>query len=155
MADPRPHEPSIRVTALREGTVIDHLVAGTALKVLFVLGIEFEGAVTIGLNLDSVKMGRKDMIKIDHREVSQQEVAKIALISPRARFSIIRNFQVVKKFTPELPKLIENLIVCPNPSCISNEERVKTKFWVERTDPVKVRCNYCERTLSEEEIKLL
>jgi len=148
-------EPIIRVTALREGTVIDHLVAGTALKVLFILGIEFEGAVTIGLNLDSSKMGQKDIIKIERREVSQQEVAKIALVSPRATFSIIRDFQVVKKFTPELPKLIENLIVCPNPSCISSEERVKTKFAVERSDPIKVRCHYCERTQDKEEIKLL
>lgn len=155
MSDQHTQEPSIRVTALREGTVIDHLVGGTALKVLFVLGIEFEGAVTIGLNLDSAKMGRKDIIKIERREVSQREVAKIALISPRASFSIIRDFQVVKKFTPELPKMIEMLIVCPNPSCISNEERVNTKFEVERTDPVKVRCHYCERTLTEEEIKLL
>jgi aspartate carbamoyltransferase regulatory subunit len=155
VAEQRAQTPSIRVTALREGTVIDHLVAGTALKVLFVLGIDFEGAVTIGLNLDSSKMGRKDMIKIDRREVNPLEVNKIALISPRASFSIIRNFQVVNKFTPELPKLIEHLIVCPNPSCISNEERVRTKFAVERADPVKVRCYYCERTLSEDEIKLL
>ena len=54
----------MKVTALKEGTVIDHLAVGTALKVLDILGISFEGSVTIGLNLDSKKMGQKDIIKI-------------------------------------------------------------------------------------------
>ena len=96
-------EPLIRVSALSEGTVIDHLVAGTALKVLDILGIEFEGAVTIGMNLESRKMGQKDIIKIEHREVSPNEVAKIAVVSPRASFSIIRDFKVVEKFSPTPP----------------------------------------------------
>src|SRR5262249_29657911 len=98
-----PAEALIKVSALREGTVIDQLVAGTALKVLSVLGMTFEGAVTIGLNLDSRKAGRKDIIKIERRELTPAEVARIALISPRATFSIIRDFKVVRKFTPELP----------------------------------------------------
>lgn len=148
-------EPTIKVAALREGTVIDHLPAGTALKVLSVLGIKFEGAVTIGLNLDSAKLGRKDIIKIERREVTPQEVAKIALISPRSTFSIIRDFQVARKFTPTLPESIENLIRCPNPSCISNSTWALTKFSVLRTDPLRVRCYYCERSLKKEEIELL
>jgi aspartate carbamoyltransferase regulatory subunit len=97
-------EPTIKVAALREGTVIDHLPAGTALKVLSVLGIKFEGAVTIGLNLDSAKLGRKDIIKIERREVTPQEVAKIALISPRSSFSIIRDFQVARSSRPRCPR---------------------------------------------------
>ncbi len=145
----------IKVSALREGTVIDHLVAGTALKVLHILGIAFEGAVMIGLNLDSSKVGRKDIIKIERREVTPHEVAKIALVSPRATFSIIRDFQVVEKFTPSLPRLIEHMIRCPNPSCISRQDRVKTKFVVIRSDPLRVRCYYCERSLRKEEIELL
>ena len=73
---------------------------------LDILGISFEGAVTIGLKLESPKMGQKDIIKIERREVTPEEVAKIALLSPRASFSIIRDFQVVEKFTPELPEII-------------------------------------------------
>lgn len=147
--------PSIKVTALREGTVIDHLVSGTALKVIEVLGIDFEGAVTIGLNLESNKMGRKDIIKIERREVTPEEVARIALISPRASFSIIRDFEVVEKFQPTPPEIIENMIRCPNPSCISNEPRVATKFRIVRVDPLYLRCHYCERALRKEEITLL
>ena len=150
-----PAEALIKVSALREGTVIDHLVSGTALKVFSVLGMTFDGAVTIGLNLDSRKAGRKDIIKIERRELTPAEVARIALISPRATFSIIRDFQVVDKFTPTLPEQIENMIRCPNPSCISTAPWMSTKFTVVRADPVKVRCHYCERSLKKEEIELL
>lgn len=155
MSDEHATEPLIKVSALPEGTVIDHLVAGSALKVLDILGIEFEGAVTIGMNLDSKKMGRKDIIKIERREITPTEVAKIALVSPRASFSIIRDFQVVEKFTPTPPKVIEDLIACRNPSCISREDRVLTKFVVVRMDPLQVRCHYCERAQRKEEIELL
>ncbi len=154
-AVPQSGDKQIKVTALREGTVIDHLVAGTALKVLTVLGIKFEGAVTIGLNLDSRKAGRKDIIKIEKREVTPEEVSRIALISPRASFSIIRDYQVVDKFTPTLPEQIENMIRCPNPSCVSTAPWMSTKFTVLRTDPIRVRCHYCERSLRKEEIELL
>ena len=158
VGDRRPEgaaETFVKVSALREGTVIDHLVSGTALKVLSVLGMRFEGAVTIGLNLDSRKAGRKDIIKIERRELTPAEVARIALISPRATFSIIRDFKVVRKFTPELPTVVEGLVRCPNPSCISNANWVVTKFLVVRPDPLRVRCHYCERSLKKEEIELL
>jgi aspartate carbamoyltransferase regulatory subunit len=154
-ADAPAADPQIKVSALREGTVIDHLVAGSALKVLTVLGIKFEGAVTIGLNLDSRKAGRKDIIKIEKREVTPEEVSRIALISPRASFSIIRDYKVVDKFTPTLPEQIDNMIRCPNPSCISTAPWMSTRFTVLRTEPIRVRCHYCERSLRKEEIELL
>ena len=158
VGDRRPEgaaETFVKVSALREGTVIDHLVAGTALKVISVLGMRFEGAVMVGLNLDSRKAGRKDIIKIERRELTPAEVARIALISPRATFSIIRDFKVVRKFTPELPAVVEGLVRCPNPSCISNSNWVTSKFLVVRPDPLRVRCHYCERSLKKEEIELL
>jgi len=76
-------------------------------------------------------------------------------IAERATFSIIRDFKVVRKFTPELPGVVENLIRCPNPSCISNASWVATKFSVVRADPLRVRCHYCERSLRKDEIELL
>jgi len=156
MAHDQPtHQLGYKVSALREGTVIDHLVAGTALKVIDILGIDFEGSVTVGLNYESDKVGNKDIIKIERREVTQDEVARIALVSPRATFSIIRDFQVVDKFKPVLPETIENLIRCPNPSCVTSDDRVATSFIVLRSDPLRVRCHYCERAMKKEEIELL
>ncbi|HTE05364.1 MAG TPA: aspartate carbamoyltransferase regulatory subunit, partial [Planctomycetota bacterium] len=61
----------------------------------------------------------------------------------------------VDKFTPTLPEQIENMIRCPNPSCISTAPWMSTKFTVLRTDPIRVRCHYCERSLKKEEIELL
>jgi len=148
-------QPQIKVSALREGTVIDHLAAGTALKVLDVLGIESDGAVMIGMFLESAKAGSKDIIKIENREVTPHEVSKIALISPRATFSIIRDFQVHDKFKPTLPEFVEDLIRCSNPSCISSQTEIATKFVVMRSDPLRVRCHYCERAFKKEEIELL
>ena len=95
----------IRVSALKEGTVIDHLNVGTALRVLKVIGIPEDKTVAIGLNLESRQLGHKDLIKIERRELSQQEVDKIALLSPNATISIIRNFEVYEKIVPEIPNL--------------------------------------------------
>jgi aspartate carbamoyltransferase regulatory subunit len=147
---------SIKVSALKQGTVIDHLKKGTALRVIQVLGLEVEGTVTIGLNLESGKLGGKDLIKIENKELTKEEANKIALLSPDATFSIIRNFQVVDKKFPELPDSIEGIVKCTNPSCVTNHYKdVEAKYSVIRKKPVKLRCFYCERCFTEEEFNFL
>lgn len=148
-------ERAIKVSALAQGTVIDHLRHGTGLRVLKVLGLITEGAVAIGLNLDSKKLGRKDLIKIENRELTQEEVNKIALISPEATLSIIRQFNVVEKFQPQMTDDMEDVVRCRNPSCISNQERIKTRFVVVQRRPLRLRCHYCERAINGDEIDLL
>jgi len=149
----------IKVSALVRGTVIDHLRAGTGLRVLKVLGLSgnrpWEAAVAIGLNLDSGKLERKDLIKIENRELTRDEVNKIALISPEATLSIIRDYQVVQKFQPELTDLLEDVVRCLNPSCISNQDPVLSRFHVVDNDPLRVRCHFCERAIPGTEIDLL
>lgn len=150
-------EKTIKVSALTDGTVIDHLAGGTGLRVLRVLGLDKEtvGAVAIGLALDSRKLGKKDLIKIEKREITQEEVNKIALISPEATLSIIRETHVVRKFRPEIPDLLESVVRCLNPSCVSNHERIKSRFRVLRRDPLRLRCEYCERAIAGEDVELL
>ncbi|MFH0946340.1 MAG: aspartate carbamoyltransferase regulatory subunit, partial [Planctomycetota bacterium] len=133
----------------------DHLRIGSGLKVLKVLGLLTEGTVEIGLNLDSKKLGRKDLIKIENRELTQTEVNKIAILSPEATLSIIREFKIVSKFRPELKEEMEGVVHCQNPSCISNNEQIKTRFLVLETEPVRLRCYYCERDCKRSEIELL
>jgi len=147
-----PEKKQIKVTALREGTVIDHLARGTALKAIHALGMEMTNTLLIGLDLESKKLGRKDLIKIENKELSQEEANKIALISPGATFSIIRDFKVVDKVSPELPDRVEGLIRCSNPSCVTNQYDLRTVFLVQKRDPVKVGCYFCERTFTKEEI---
>lgn len=143
---------SIKVTALREGTVIDHLAQGTALKVIQALEVEDDRTLLIGLNLESKKFGFKDLIKIEKKELSQEDINKIALLSPGATFSIIRDFKVLEKVFPELPEQVENLVKCTNPSCVTNTYETPSIFMVLSRDPVRVRCYYCERTFKKEEV---
>lgn len=142
----------IKVTALKEGTVIDHLASGTALKVIQALNIEKDKTLLIGLNLESKKLGSKDLIKIEKRELSQEEVNKIAILSPGATFSIIRNYEVADKVFPELPELVEGIVECTNPSCVTNKYDIPSVFKVVNRDPVKLGCKYCESSFKREEI---
>jgi aspartate carbamoyltransferase regulatory subunit len=145
----------IKVERIREGTVIDHISSGQALNVLRILGITKDyptTAVTAAMNVLSSKVGRKDIVKIEGRELKSNEVGKISLISPNATINIIRNMKVFKKKNVTLPKEIEDVVTCANPNCITNSEHVATRFKVERKEPIKLRCFYCERVMEHMDI---
>ncbi len=144
----------MKVDSIKDGTVIDHIASGHALQVVEVLNIHGSQLVMIGLNLSSAKYGRKDIVKIENKELSETELNTIALISPAATYSIINNFEVVRKSTVTMPQHIDGLIVCPNPQCVTTVERVPTHFAVETDDPVTVRCGYCEKSYAVGEVKI-
>lgn len=139
-----------KVFAIKNGTVIDHIPAGKGLLLIKTLKLPREKKiVTIGLNLKSKKLGLKDLVKIEDRELTQEEVNQVALFAPAATINIIRNFEVAKKMKVRIPAIIVNLLKCPNPKCITENEQVITKFY-----PLAQGfcCHYCERIFSEEEI---
>ena len=138
---------SYAVPKLDSGTVIDHLRARTALRALQVLDLPEDTRVTVGINLESERLGRKDIIKIGGYELSGDEAAKLALISPDATLSIIRNYSVHGKHDLVPPLRFSGLVTCPNPACITKVEPVKGSFLVLSNDPVVVRCEYCERSI--------
>jgi aspartate carbamoyltransferase regulatory subunit len=145
----------MKIQALKSGTAIDHLPSGTALEVLKVLGIDdTAGTIAIGMNLESRKMGGKDIIKIENKELTQQELNKIALVAPQASISIIKDYEVAKKLQVNLPKIITGIVKCFNPNCITNQDKVTTKFHVINEKPIKIRCHYCERYMKRKDIKL-
>ena len=148
-------EPSYRVAKLRAGTVVDHLRAGTALRCLGVLGIPREGVVTVGLNLPSRKLGQKDILKIENRVLNASELARIALLNPRATVTVIEDFGVVRKLPLELPTAVDGVVRCPNPSCVTNHDPVTPRVRVDSTDPVRLRCHYCERRINYDEVEFL
>lgn len=152
MSSDRPQQ---QVAALRHGTVVDHLNAGTAQKALEILGIPEDGAALLGINLESRKMGRKDILKLENVEVSEADVAKLALFGPQATVCWIRDFRVVRKVEVTLPDVIVGILRCPNPNCVTNHERsAESRFGVERRKPLMVRCRYCERPIPESEFVL-
>ncbi|HJK62261.1 MAG TPA: aspartate carbamoyltransferase regulatory subunit [Methanocorpusculum sp.] len=140
----------IVISPIKNGTVIDHITPGEGLTVIRILGIQDGTNVTftVATNVTSSRGGRKDMVKIENRELVKSEVDKIALIAPDAKISIIRDFKVVAKKPVEVPSDIVGVIKCPNPNCISNtREPAQSKFFVR---PRGVRCQYCDTFISRE-----
>jgi aspartate carbamoyltransferase regulatory subunit len=145
----------VKVKRIKDGTVIDHIAGGQALNVLQIIGVRKEhpkAVLTVAMNVPSKKVGVKDIVKVEGRELKADEVDKISLISPESTINIIRDYEVREKKKVSLPKTLEGVLVCDNPNCITNFEKTKTIFAVEEKGPIKIRCSYCERTMSEKEI---
>ncbi len=139
---------SLKVEPIENGTVIDHIKKGKALTVYGALNIPNDKTITIAINVSSNKNNKKDILKIEGIELSKYEVNIISVISPNATINIIKNKKVIKKFKTEIPKEIEGILKCTNPNCITNIENIKGKFKVINKEPLKIRCNYCERFLN-------
>jgi aspartate carbamoyltransferase regulatory subunit len=146
-------EKELKVVPIKNGTVIDHITAGQALNVLKILEINARtgAVVSVVMNVRSKKMGRKDIVKVEDRELKPEEVDKIALIAPNATINIIRDSEVIEKHKVYLPESIEGIIRCANPNCISNVERepVISKFITVSENPPLFRCFYCERMIED------
>ena len=148
-------ETTLRVSKIKDGTVIDHITAGHALDVLKILRItdQVNGIVTVGMNVPSKTLGLKDMVKIEGRELKSEEVDKIALLAPHASINIIRNYKVVDKQLVRLPNVIREAVKCANPACISNsKEPVKSTFYVDNKEPLRLRCHYCGYIMEKQDI---
>ena len=145
---------TIKVSAIKNGTVIDHIAAGKVLKVIDILNLTGNNSVMIGMNLASNKIGKKDILKIENRELSKKEVNSIALIAPSATLIIINNFEVINKSSLGMPDYIEEHIICPNPKCITNSEEIPSKFYINNTKPAVARCLYCEKKYLVEDLKI-
>ncbi len=140
----------IKVTPIKNGTVIDHLPAGTALRVLSFLKLK-NNPITIAMNVGSKKQGKKDIIFIEDKFLGDKEFAKIALIGKGATMNIIKNHEVKSKGIIEIQDYAEAIIKCINPNCITNAEKMKTKFII-KDRPLKATCYYCQKTMDEREI---
>ena len=140
------------VTPIKNGTVIDHIPAGMALKVLRILGIgDHESTtVTVAMHVPSRVMGWKDIVKVEDRELGTREIDKVALIAPTATVNVIRNYNVAEKHRVALPDRAVGILKCGNPNCISNtKEPVESEFLVRSKNPLRVFCKFCDRELED------
>ena len=139
----------LKVQFIKNGTVIDHITSGMALKVLKILLVDEKigSTVSILMHVRSKTVDWKDVVKIEDRELDTAEVNRIALIAPNATINIIRDFNVIEKYRVTLPELVREIVRCTNPNCVSNikEEPVESEFVVESQRPLKLKCKYCER----------
>jgi len=143
----------LKITPIKNGTVIDHIGNGLSLEVLKIIGVnelDKDSTVSVALHVRSQKLGWKDIVKVENMELSPRKVNAIALIAPTATISIIRDFRVREKRPVDLPDRIVGVIRCPNSNCITNRhEPVESEFEVARRRPVVLRCIYCERSVDE------
>ncbi len=135
------------VSALENGTVLDHIPAENVYKALDILNLRgIKNQITIGVNLNSKLYGKKGIIKIADMFFEDDKLNKLALIAPNATVNVIRNFEVVEKRKIEMPKEIIGIAKCMNPKCITNHQDVKTRFKTrERNGEIQLICQYCEK----------
>ena len=141
----------LKVSAIRNGTVIDHIPANNLFKVINILGLDhIDNQITFGTNLESKRLGTKAIVKISDKFFVDEEINRIALAAPEAKLNIIKDYKVVEKKIVEVPDSIEGIIKCFNPKCITNNEEVKQKFTVIAKKEVSLKCRYCEKITDQE-----
>ena len=148
-------EIDLRVSKIKDGTVIDHIRGGYALDVIKILGItgKEKRVMTIAINVPSKRFTVKDIVKIEGRALNKQEVNRIALVAPHASINIVRDYKVIEKLEVKLPRTIEGIIKCINPCCISNsDEPIVAKFYVKNEEPLLLKCHYCGFTLEQPDV---
>ncbi|MBO7608178.1 MAG: aspartate carbamoyltransferase regulatory subunit [Paludibacteraceae bacterium] len=146
----------LKVAALKNGTVIDHIPSEKLFKVISILGLEhLPNQVTFGYNLESKRLGKKAIIKVADKYFTQAEVNKIAITAPSAKINIIKDYEVSKKMELQLPDEIIGTAKCRNPKCITNNEPMLSKFRTIDKSKALLKCFYCERIAQAEELEIL
>jgi len=146
----------LKVSALKNGTVIDHIPPQNLFKVISILGLDKirEDMITFGMNLDSKIMGSKAIIKISNKYFEDDDINRIALIAPNAKLNIIKDYKVVEKKEVHVPDEVIGIVKCFNPKCITNHENISTSFKVINKDPLELKCKYCEKITNKDQIFL-
>jgi len=148
----------LKVSAIRSGTVIDHIPANTVFQVFKILGLQYSSnQVYFGTNLDSHKFGKKGIIKISDKCFEEEEISKIAIVAPSATIIEIEDYVVTKKEKVHLPEHITKIVKCFNPKCVTNHQKVPTAFDIieDHKGKMKLLCKYCEKTMGQENIEFL
>ena len=135
------------VSALENGTVLDHIPAENVYKALSILNLKgIENQITIGINLASKAHGKKGIIKIENRFFEDDELGKLALIAPMATVNVIRDFKVVEKKKLVMPAEIIGIAKCKNPKCVTNHQPIKTRFTtIAKGEEISLLCHFCEK----------
>lgn len=146
----------LQVAALENGTVIDHIPSDKLFTVVSLLKLEQMGNnITIGFNLNSHKLGKKGIIKIADKFFTDEELNRISVVAPNVRLNIIKDYKVVEKREVEMPDDLIGIVKCANPKCITNNEPMNTNFHVIDKNDCIIKCHYCEKEQSRNDITIL
>ena len=147
----------LKVSAIENGTVLDHIPANQLFKVINILNLtNCSNPVTFGTNLESKLLGKKAIIKIADRYFADDEINKITLVAPQAKINVIKDFEVVVKRVLTVPAEITGIAKCGNPKCITNHQPVQTRFaTVTEDNRLKLHCHFCEKMTDAENVVIL
>lgn len=139
----------MEVTSIQNGIIIDHVPAGTALKVLEYLKINpAKTKLALIMNTDSHLYGTKDIIKIedeDGKKGPSVDLDVLGLVARTATVGIVRGGRIVEKKTPMLPEHVVNILTCRNPRCVTTTERgIEQMFHLTHSERQEYRCDYCD-----------
>ena len=139
----------MNIDGIKNGIVLDHITAGRAMDIYNTLEMgELDCSIAIIKNVESSKMGRKDILKVDTDLDINLDV--LAFIDPGITVNIIHDWQRVAKKELSLPQTMHNVISCKNPRCItSTEQEVEQIFVLANEEKGTYRCRYCETIYSE------
>ncbi|QCI17764.1 aspartate carbamoyltransferase regulatory subunit [Buchnera aphidicola (Acyrthosiphon lactucae)] len=142
----------LQVEAIKSGSVIDHIPAHIGFKLLSLFRFtETEKRITIGLNLPSKKLGKKDIIKIENTFLSDDQINQLAIYAPHATVNYINEYNLVGKVFPTLPEKIDKILICPNSNCVSNNNLITSSFIFKKDQfsNMNLKCKYCEKEFSK------
>ena len=139
----------MNIDSIRNGVVIDHITAGSGMKLYELLGLdELDVSVALIKNVVSSKMGKKDIIKIDADINVNLDV--IGYVDPDVTVNIIKNGVLAEKKTIDMPLNLTNVIKCMNPRCITSCEQERDHIFRLSDKENKIyRCIYCETAAND------
>ena len=112
----------MNIDSIKNGIVLDHIRAGQSMEIYRILELgELDCTVAIIKNVNSSKMGKKDIIKIDAE--LDLDLAVLGYIDPGITVNIIKNGERVEKRHLRLPDEVRGVIKCKNPRCITSVEQ--------------------------------
>ena len=150
---------SKKLKNIKNGIVIDHIPGGWGLTILIILGIRSgtKEKISVITNVESRRMGKKDIVKLENIKVNPTQLNVIAVVAPKATINIIDSYEVLNKYNVKLLDEIEGVFDCINPTCVSHTNPVVGKFLLTRESkkiilgktnhekPLLLKCYYCEK----------
>ena len=129
---------------IKDGIVLDHITAGRGMEIYKILGLDkLDCTIAMIKNADSIKMGKKDIIKVG--QIIDLNVDVLGYIDPGITVNIIQDGELVKREHLTLPERVRDIIKCKNPRCITSTEQVLVQeFRLTDREKKIYRCIYCE-----------
>ncbi|MBO5603368.1 MAG: aspartate carbamoyltransferase regulatory subunit [Prevotella sp.] len=144
------------VAAIENGTVIDHIPADKTFQVANMLRLnELPTTITIGNNYISKLVGKKGIIKVENKYFTNEEISQLSVVAPNVVLNIIKDYEVIEKKRVETPDMLQGIVKCNNPKCITNNEPMATIFHVIDKEHGILKCHYCDKEQDINQVELV